>query len=367
MRFLWKKSDEDTQETESKGGVGSKEFRGKKGLTPEELAKKEFLGKKGKGGRKKKFEIKPWSKVERLWILGILSVTVGISAVLGLSAREWKLPNLPRLKLPSILSEETIIIEGNGSVAGESTVAGSGSELVKRFYELTNPKSGVYGFYVIELATGVGYGVSENEAFESASLNKLPVMVAMYKAAEEGEITLSSKYVLREEDKMEGAGSLQGKPAGTALTYKDLVMLMGKESDNTAFNIGRRVLGEEKIISYMREWGFSEALLTENTTTPKQVGMFFKALWEKKLVSEESTTDILSFLTNTNYEDWIAKDSTVRVAHKYGTLPHVKNDAGIVYANDPYILVVMSKGIVETEADEIIPQISSGVYSLLSR
>ena len=286
-----------------------------------------------------------------------LSTAIG-SGVIAANARAWKLPNLPRLTMPQVLSDETIVIEGNGAKS-------LGDEIKNNFVISTNKLSGVYGFFVIRLADSSFFGVNEKEIFEAASLNKLPVMVSMYRAAERGNINLSSVYVLKEEDKVGGAGSIAEMPAGTKITYEELVRRMGHESDNTAFNICRKILGDEAIYATMDEFNLPRSLLSDNETTPYDIAYFFKSLLDAKKVSRETRDAIIEDLTGTIYEDWIAKDIPAKVAHKFGTLPHVRNDSGVILSNEPYILVVMSKGIVESEADKFIPGFSKEVFTLM--
>ena len=155
----------------------------------EEIEEEEEKGKKRSSPkrtrRKKKEPPKPWGRKERLLVLAILFLTFGTSAVLALSARDWKLPGLPRLKLPSIslFGDETIIIEGNKGNPREKEKA---EEVKTSFQEITKDLSGVYGLYVINLETGYSYGLLEEENFQAASLIKLPVMLAVYLEAEEG-------------------------------------------------------------------------------------------------------------------------------------------------------------------------------------
>ena len=64
--------------------------------------------------KKRKEPVKPWGRRERLMILVVLLVTIFTSGILSLSARNYKLPGLPRFSLPSFdWGEDTIIIEGN--------------------------------------------------------------------------------------------------------------------------------------------------------------------------------------------------------------------------------------------------------------
>lgn len=309
--------------------------------------------------RKKKKAPKPWGKKERYLVFYVLLTTIILSALLAASARNWKLPGLPRISLPSF--EGTIVIEGNKESQKEREKS---EEIIREFKKKTRELSGVYGLYVIRLKTGTSYGVSEKEIFEPASLNKLPVMAALYMEAEKGNLDLETKYTLKDSDKVGGAGSLAGKPAGTVLTYRDLVRLMGKQSDNTAFNIVKKVLGKEVIERAIQKIGMEDTVIEEEQKiTPYDVGLFFQKLWQGDIVPEKQRDEILGFLTDTVYESWISEGiADVEIAHKFGREVHVVNDAGIVFAEEPFVLVILTKGVVEREADEVFPELARLVY-----
>src|SRR4030043_1128631 len=66
------------------------------------------------GNKKKRKEpLSLWSKKDRFLIFVLLILTAGTSAYLGLSAREFKLPGLPRLEKPSLnlFGDEKVVIE----------------------------------------------------------------------------------------------------------------------------------------------------------------------------------------------------------------------------------------------------------------
>lgn len=52
----------------------------------------------------------------------------------------------------------------------------------------------------------------------------------------------------------------------------------------------------------------------------------------------------------------------IRVAHKYGVEDNVVNDAGIVFGEKPFVLVIMSKGVVVEEANEVFPKLARIFY-----
>lgn len=328
------------------------------------LSDREFKDLKSEYRKKRKEPKKPWGRKERLFVLTAILLTAGTSGILALSARSWKLPRLPRLKVPSISvpfwGEETIIIEGNRLDQEKS------EQVQKEFNEKTKDLSGIYGLYVISLSNGFFYGVNDGEVFQAASLIKLPVMAAMYKEAENGNLNLDDKYTLKKSDKVAGSGSLYGKPAGYQVTYRNLVELMGKQSDNTAFNIIRKLLGDEKINDLIRSTGMVDTSLEENETTPRDIGIFFEELMKGNIVSTNTRDKILESLTDTIYEDWLAAGipEGTRVAHKYGREIHVVNDAGIVFSDNPFVIVIMSKGVVEREADSVFPELSKLVFDM---
>jgi hypothetical protein len=43
---------------------------------------------------------------------------------------------------------------------------------------------------------------------------------------------------------------------------------------------------------------------------------------------------------------------------------HVVNDAGIVFSEPPFVLVVLSDGVVEAEADKFIPEAAARIFEI---
>ena len=298
--------------------------------------REEEIDLKPENRRARKEPSKPWGKKERIIVFSILVLTITVSFILDLSSRNFKLPGFPKLKLikPSlnIFKEETIIIgnrQENRVVVGE--------KVIKEFKDKTKELSGVYAFYVVDLGNNYSFGVDENETMQAASLIKLPVMALVY------EENLEEKY-----------GSL--------------VEAMGKRSDNAAFNTLVKYFGGEKIQNYILSLGMDKTSLAKNKTTAKDIGVFFQKLYQGEIVPRQARDEILDSLTDTIHEDWTAAGipDEIRVSHKFGKEVHVVNDAGIVFADKPFVLVILSGGVVEKEADAIFPELAKLVYLGLS-
>jgi len=306
--------------------------------------------------RRRKEPIRPWNKQDRIILLILILVTFGASFYFAVSSKGFKFPNLITNINP--FSDRTIVLRSIGE--GKVKV----NAIVSDFEEVVGDLRGTYGFYVINLTDGSSFGIHQGESFQAASLIKLPVMVGMYMEEEGGRVNLDSVYILKKEDKAEGSGSLYGKPVGYKISYRNLIKLMGKESDNTAFNICRKYLGDTKIDSIITRIGMGSTSLENNETTLEDIGLFFRKLQEGELIGSGNKDELLSFMTDTIYENWLAKGlpDGVKIAHKYGRETNVVNDAGIVFSDPYYIVVIMSKNVNVNEANDTLPELSRLIY-----
>ena len=214
-------------------------------------------------------------------------------------------------------------------------------------------RQGVYGVYSLNLETKEAVSIREKESFSAASLIKLPIVYTLYQQAQEGKINLEEKYTLREEDKVGGAGSLYQREAGAVYSYRELARLCGKQSDNTAAAILEKVLGVEAIEATIRRLGMENTSFFRRQTTPEDIALFWQKLWEGDL-KEEYREEILNSLTETIFEEQIpaALPAGVKVAHKVGIDEGILHDAGIIFNDPPFVLVLMSKNNNREEAQE---------------
>lgn len=234
----------------------------------------------------------------------------------------------------------------------------------RKILDLIKDLQGIYGVYGEDLETGVNFGINEDKIFPAASLIKLPVFVAIYQEIEKGNLSLTTSYKLQAKDKISGAGSMYYAPAGTVYTYEKMLELMGKQSDNTAFNVFVKVLGTEKIQAVIDELGMKDTSFAKNKTTPADIRLFFGMLYQGNRVNRENQEAIYDYLTDTIWEDRIPAGvpKGIKVVHKVGTEMGIYSDAGIVFGENPFVLVIMSEGIKEAEAKEVLPRITRIIW-----
>lgn len=232
--------------------------------------------------------------------------------------------------------------------------------------EMLTPLRGTYGIYFQDLNSSDHFEIKGSEKFTAASLIKLPVLLTLYRESEAGRINLETIYSLQAVDKRNGAGALQYKANGFQISYRKLAEAMGQQSDNTAFAVISRILGDDKIQSTIDSLGMKNTSFTETLTTPNDVGLFFRKLYKEKIVSNKSRDEILGFLTNTIWEERIPAGipKGIEVSHKIGSEIGVISDAGIVFAPQPFILVIMSQEANEIEAGKALPEITKKIYEM---
>lgn len=277
---------------------------------------------------------KPWGKYERIFVLIAILLTVGTSGFLSLRARNFKLPNTPSLKISfnrlvqlNPFREQTIVI-GNGGTAVDLKKIES---IKNTFTEMVSGYSGIYAFYIYDLNGGYYYGLNHQEKMQAASLIKLPVM---YLAIKNDEDT-------------------------------NLISVMGKKSDNQAFVKMVSILGKKNISQTIyNDLGMSKTSIDKNETTPEEIGLFFKKLYNNEILNKEKSRQFMDYLTNTNFEKWLRAGipEEVIVSHKYGREERSVNDAGIIFSKKPFIMVIMTDGVIEKDADQLFPKLTKMLY-----
>lgn len=287
------------------------------------LADSKLKDLKPENRKRRKEPIKPWGKKERLFILFLLLITVIISILFSISSGNFEVPKLPSFNMDNIFKGKTVIV-GDKKAAEKVAKRLKAEEIVSDFKDKTVGQKGIYAFEVIDLSDEFKFGVNYDMVMQAASLIKLPLML----------------YV-------------QGKVDDSKLEA------MGKRSDNSVFKELLTKFGKTTIQDYIENLGMKETSIEENSTTPSEVGDIFLKLYKDK------NEKILGYLTDTIFEKWIKAGvpEGTRVSHKYGKEIGVVNDAGIIYSKNPFILVIMTQGVNELEADRLIPVLTKMIYS----
>lgn len=249
---------------------------------------------------------------------------------------------------------------------------------------------GVMGIAIEDLTTGRKYFLHEDEIFAQASSIKIAVLAELYHQAQlsaegvPGKAKLSDLYTVNPKDLVQDSDILLGlTPGVTRITNRDLATMVVAVSDNSAANILIDRVGMANVNALMDSLGLTHTRLQrkmmdvkaaaegrENISTPREMMTLLEQIYRGKVLNKEMTADFLKMLS-THKESYIARDlpDGLQIADKPGQLEGVRNDLGIVFAqNRPFVICVMTAYLrKERDGEQAITQISAAAYRLFDR
>lgn len=286
--------------------------------------------------------------------------------------------------------------------------------LRNRLRSLGRRAGGTWAFYVKDLASGDTVGVNEREAFPSASVIKLPILLAVLERVRRGEVDLDRPVTLTAWHKTGGSGVFQHFRDGTVFTLEDACTAMIVLSDNVATNLAIDVATIEGVNGYLEGAGCERTRLHRyigkpempgwrgaegpSQAVPVEIGRLLEGLARNELLTPALCRRALLFLRRQQHRALIPRllpEGTV-VAHKTGSLNGVRHDVGLFWppraaqgargarrgaerdvmalpgddlpAGDPVVLVAMSKDVpdlrwtVENRAEVTVARAARAVY-----
>jgi beta-lactamase class A len=229
--------------------------------------------------------------------------------------------------------------------------------------------------YFSYLNNAAWVGLGEKEKFIAASTIKVPLAMSIYKAVEEGKLSLSDEYTLQESDLDDRFGELYKDEVDKTFTIQELLRIMLEQSDNTATRALINVMKERRITDLFSEvydfmgWEYDKSAgpgLDYLNINLKTLSNMFLALYNATYVNIEHSEQILEHLDNSPFDNQITAGvpKQVPVAHKIGVnAPNNSySDCGIVYApNRHYILCLAFLGT-EDRANNFMSEVSKEIY-----
>lgn len=205
---------------------------------------------------------------------------------------------------------------------------------------------------VKNLKTGDSYEFKADRPMPTASLIKLPVMIATYDAVDKGKLSLDEMIELKKEDQVPGSGVLTVHfSPGTKISLRDAIHLMMVYSDNTATNLVLDKLGLPTTNEYMDQLGCQETRINSKvfradtsiakdrskefglgSTSARDMVKLCELLHDKKMVSKKASKQMLDHMFACEDKLKVPRllPRGTRVAHKTGSVNSSRTDAGII-------------------------------------
>lgn len=136
--------------------------------------------------------------------------------------------------------------------------------LLRRIEEVVSAIDGRMGVCVKDLASGEEIGIRLDVPLPMASVCKVPILVAAYRAHDAGLLELSERIEFTEECRCFGSGLFNAFDPGFRPTIHDLLLMMIVVSDNAATDLVLERLTPEGVTATMRELGHDQIRIDRN-------------------------------------------------------------------------------------------------------
>lgn len=241
-------------------------------------------------------------------------------------------------------------------------------DMKKDIEKITKDKKGFYSVYFKNLDNGKTFGIDENQINTGASVNKLPIVAALYLLDREGKISLDDRITIQENDVQDyGTGSIRYQEMPQTYSLRNLAKLALKESDNTAAHVISVRVGEDNVQKLVDSWAMKQTNMVDNKTTAYDMSLILQKIYKGEIANPANTKELLEFMSNTDFEDRLAAKlpNTAKVYHKTGDGEGFVHDVGIIKTEKgAYYLGVMTSDIGENEEEtkNTISEISKKVF-----
>ena len=195
----------------------------------------------------------------------------------------------------------------------------------------------------------------------AASVIKIPIMVTAFRDIAAGKLDPGEICAIKKEDKMPSCGALSYMHDGLEVTLLDLITLMIILSDNTATNllidrltpdhVNRTMVALDIPGIALRRRLFEPGLSRQgiqNTVTARGVGMLLERMAAGALLGGEADRQMVGILLNQRLNGklpFYLHSEGIRCAHKTGEDDGITHDVGIVYAEKPFVLCMLSNNV----------------------
>ncbi len=234
-----------------------------------------------------------------------------------------------------------------------------------------NTEAIAVAFYDYETRTG--WSVHEDRWFHAASTIKVPVLLGVFDAIEQGRFALDSRVHVRNRflsavddtpfrvESGRDANTAVHAALGKTMKIKDLARHMIVTSSNLATNLLVEIVGLAQIQRTLKEHdldggiefnrGVEDEIAYEaginNRVTAQGLLRTLRLIEEKQAISADASERMLEILHGQEFRSGIPAGlpDEARVANKTGEISTVAHDAGIVYLpnREPYVLVVLTE------------------------
>lgn len=249
---------------------------------------------------------------------------------------------------------------------------------VEKIIDYRIPKISIY---YEDMQKGYKYSYLADEVYSSASLLKAPFALSILEAAEkeftdrkaqleanptavlpEPKYNFDKIYTYTKADYQSGSGKIKDEPEGKTYTYRELIEYLLLYSDNVAYEQLKKEYDIREFRSLASRIGTKAMRKSLSDISAADGGKVMRAIYE--YIQSEGEYSELMYDSMVNSAHTVMITMSVypkKVAHKYGWDAGTYHDMGIVYDENPYVVVVL------TDMEEGGKEINEYIQSVIKK
>ena len=193
--------------------------------------------------------------------------------------------------------------------------------LQEQLLRIGSAYSGKCTYALTDLSSGQKIGHREDDVMPTASLIKVPVLTALYRAAHEGRVSLTARIRYGDDHRCLGSGVLSRMTPGVEMLVRDAAVLMIIISDNSATNMCIDLVGLDQVNETMRGFGLQETSLFQrlgdtkagldarkmSVSTAGEMTRLLELIARNEAVSPEASADMLRIMRRQDYRHELSR------------------------------------------------------------
>lgn len=200
-----------------------------------------------------------------------------------------------------------------------------------------------YAFKYQDIYTGFTVSYNENGSIWGASTIKAPLSIYIYESADSNKTDLDSKLTYLSRHYVDGTGKIKDMDKGISFTIRDLVGYSIKYSDNIAYTMLLEEYGRNNVLNFWNNLGTKTIFTTDTNwgnVSAYDASVYMNELYNYYLKDTDNSNELMNYFLSTTFKP--LNGGKYKIANKSGWANDVIHDAGIVFADNPYIIVALS-------------------------
>lgn len=266
---------------------------------------------------------------------------------------------MPKSRMPSIVALALVAMSCGGARSAPETPRPDAT-LRRQLEALAGEVRGVVGIYVRHLRTGRTAAIRADEAFPTASMVKIPILIGTFDAVAQGRLSFAQPLIYTDSLLYEGHDLIGALEDSATIPLSKAALMMITTSDNTASLWLQGLVGGATINESLGAQGFDSTRINSRVpgredarsrygwgqTTPREIAELLVMIRQEKAVSPAASQEMYRHLTRIYWNGQALSQIPpwVQAASKQGAVDQSKSEVVLVNApSGDYVFSVITK------------------------